>query len=142
MKSRYIDARTLGAVAGAGLFCMAAAPASAETRGYVISWFATATYNLDFKSNCPLDKNGGGLKLKIRELVEIGYTPEKAKELVENSEVNLGADVNRKIETRARVNGKPASVFNYPEATKDPEIETSSGRYAFGFDLGGKKAEM
>ena len=31
----------------------AASPASAETRGYVISWFATATNNPDFVQNCP-----------------------------------------------------------------------------------------
>src|SRR5580692_9097013 len=56
----------------------ASAPARAETRGYIVSWFATATHAQDFKLNCPLDKNGGGLNLAIRNLMDIGYPREDA----------------------------------------------------------------
>ncbi len=119
--------------------CLSSAPSMAETRGYVIGWFSTATYN-DFHANCPQDKNGGGLKLKYRNLMEIGYSEAEAKSIVDKSVVNLGDDINKRINTRARVNGKPANVANYPEAVADPNIETVSGRYAFGFNLGGKNA--
>jgi len=117
--------------------CLNAAPASAETRGYIIAWFSTATYN-DYHANCPADKNGGGLKLKIRNLMDIGYSEAEALDIVNNSVVNLGADINRRINTRAVVAGKPANVANYPDAVKDPNIETVTGKFAYGFDLGGK----
>src|SRR5579862_3814270 len=67
-------------VAGTAL-CLASAPSSAETRGYIISWFATATHVQDFKLNCPQDRNGGGLNLAIRNLMDVGYSREEATKL-------------------------------------------------------------
>ncbi len=40
--------------------CLAAAPTRAETRGYVISWFATATNVGDFRENCPSTRTAAG----------------------------------------------------------------------------------
>jgi hypothetical protein len=116
--------------------------ASAETRAYMISWFATATYNLDFKGNCPEDKNGGGLKVDIRDLMEIGLTHEEAVAHINSTARDSdGTDYGKRIRTRARVKGEPASIFNFPDATKDPEIETSKGKYAYGFNLDGVTKE-
>lgn len=119
-----------------------AAPSQAETRGYVISWFATATNSTDFKANCPQDKNGGGLKLAIRNLVDIGYSREEATEMANDPKAEYRQDLQDRITNRARVNGKPVSVYNYPEAVADPNIETVSGKFAYGFDLGGKNSSM
>jgi hypothetical protein len=102
---------------------LAAAPASAETRGYVLSWFATATNTPDFAANCP----------------------EEAKDL---NRVKFGAAANGKGQNgdtgnrdHALVNGKPAPVLDYPDAVQqDPNIETVVGKYAYGFDLGGPAA--
>src|SRR5882724_1550876 len=117
--------------------CVASTNSGAETRGYVISWFATATYSVDFKESCPLDKNGGGLKLAIRNLMDIGYNREQATEMANNPAVENRKEIQEKVINRAVVAGQHVSVFNYPEAIPDPNIETVSGRFAYGFDLGG-----
>ncbi len=116
-----------------------ATQASAETRGYVISWFATATNAADFKANCPEDRNKGRIEWTIRDLIAVGYTKEQATEIVATAvdSVTLPPEIQNKMDTRAVVAGKPASVYNYPEAVADPNIETVTGKYAYGFDLGG-----
>ncbi len=93
---------------------LAAVPAAAETRGYVISWFATATNNPEFATNCPR------------------ATADPA-----SRHANTGT---RRVD-RAFVDGKEVSAFNYPDALeKDPDIETVTGPHAYGFDLGGPPA--
>src|SRR5581483_7075924 len=82
-------------------------PASAETRGYVISWFATATNNPDFASNCP----------------EAAKNP--------NRVLFVAAAGARGRNDAATVNGKPVAALDYPDAVqKDPNIETVVGKYA------------
>lgn len=134
--------RTVAAIVPLLMCC---APAMAETRGYVISWFATATNTPDFKKNCPENRNGGQVNLQIRNLMSIGYTKEQATAMANKEggmEVgNADRGIRQKIVMRARVNGKPASIYNYPDAVEDPNIETVTGPYAFGFDLGGTSPE-
>ena len=92
--------------------------AHAETRGYLVSWFAIATNNPDFTTNCP----------------EAAKDPKR---------VQLGVDdaEERFYRYKASVNGKPVSPFNYPSAVdKDPNIETVVGPRAYGFDLGGPES--
>jgi hypothetical protein len=127
---------------GIGAVLLVSAPVRAETRGYVISWFATATNAANFKINCPQDKNGGRTEWTIRDLRAVGYTQEQAVEIVKNAanSTELPADITRKMDTRATVNGHPVSIYNYPEAVADPNIETVSGKFAYGFDLGGSAA--
>jgi hypothetical protein len=131
-------------VSGAALavvVSIAASPLRAETRGYVISWFATATYIRDFKENCPNDRNKGRTELDIRRLTEIGYTREQATRIVGTGTVTLSAQYESRIATNAlQANGRHVSIYNYPDATKDPNIETVTGKYAYGFDLGGTNA--
>jgi hypothetical protein len=115
-------------------------PSRAETRGYIISWFATATFVQDFKRNCPLDKNGGGVNLAIRNLMDIGYSREDATRFANDPALQAGKNIRERITNRAIVNGQHVSVFNYPDAVPDPNIETVSGPYAYGFDLGGPAA--
>jgi hypothetical protein len=119
------------------LFCLWPVASMAETRGYVISWFATATNVGDFKENCPLNKNGGGLNLAIRDLIDVGYSREEATKMANNAQFQQGPNLRERIVHRAVVDGKHVSVYNYPDQVPDPNIETVSGRYAYGFDLGG-----
>jgi hypothetical protein len=141
---QLVSSRRLRCVAAtllAGIpLCLAASPASAETRGYIISWFATATHVQDFKLNCPQDRNGGGLNLAIRNLMDVGYSREDATKLANDPVAEYQSDIQEKITNRAVVNGKHVSVYNYPDAVKDPNIETVTGKYAYGFDLGGPAA--
>jgi len=119
---------------------IAAGQAHAETRGYVISAFSTATYIKNLKEACPDGRNGTIVDMHIRDIINLGYTKEQAVAAMnstrdpENMPREL-SDINR---NRAIVNGKNVSVYSYPDATPDPDIETVVGKYAYGFDLGGR----
>ena len=90
-------------------------PASAETRGYVISWFATATNNPDFVANCP----------------QAAKDPDRVKFVVKGAPKRY----------TALVNGKAVQPLDYPDAVgKGLNLETVVGTYAYGFDLGGPAA--
>jgi hypothetical protein len=98
---------------------VAASAASAETRGYVVSWFATATNNPDFVQNCP----------------EQAKDPDRVKFVTKGRVV--GGDLLQRTDV-ALVNGKKAAPLDYPDAVqKDPGFEPVVGKYAYGFDLGG-----
>lgn len=104
-------------VAGAALvvpMLLTGASASAETRGYVISWFATATNNPEFAINCP--------------------------RAVKDPASRYATTGKRRVD-RAFVDGVEVSAYDYPDALEtDPDIETVTGPHAYGFDLGGPEA--
>lgn len=108
-------ATILGAAGVALPLIFGAAPASAESRGYLISWFAVATNNPDFVTNCP----------------EAAKDPNRVKFAVAED-----ANNNRR-KYRAIVNGQEVLPNPYPGAVPDPNIETVTGSRAYGFDLGG-----
>ncbi len=90
---------------------LSATPAAAETRGYVISWFATAVNTRDFATDCPL-------AAKDNKTAADALGPAR--------------------KDTAMVDGKPVPTSSYPAAVqKDPDIETIKGKFAYGFDLGG-----
>jgi hypothetical protein len=92
------------------------APASGETRGYVISWFATATNNPDFAVNCP--------------------------RAFKDPDSRFATTGKRRID-HALVDGEEVAALDYPDALQnDPDIETVSGKYAYGFDLGGPQSNQ
>jgi hypothetical protein len=104
---------TVAAIAILLPLLLAVSVAPAETRGYVISWFATATYNPGLAINCP----------------RTAKDPSKVAGIG-----NLG-----RPRDRALVDGKPVPPDDFPDAVvTDPNIETVVGKYAYGFDLGGK----
>lgn len=118
------------------LLSCAIATAHAETRGYVISSFTTATHSVNFEESCPENRNGGGAEWMVRDLISIGIPAPRARRIAEGVDDDDG-EVRRRLNLRASVNGEPASIYNYPDAVPDPNIETVSGKYAYGFDLGG-----
>lgn len=141
LKSRSgVVATTVRSILLGAPLALTAASAMAESHGYVISWFATSTYNKNWKEACPEDRNGGGLKTAIRNFVEIGIPREQATEMANDPALPNRDEIQQRVATRAVVNGKPAVIYNYPDAVKDPNIETVGGPYAYGFDLGGKAA--
>ena len=130
---------TLAALILAGV---AATPALAESRGYVVSWFATATTLdvVDYKANCPDGRSGTRVSQVMNEIMAGGYSREEALNIVSHNRdtIVLPDDVLHRVDMRAVVNGRHVSVYNYPEATADTNMETVSGKYAYGFDLGSK----
>jgi hypothetical protein len=108
----YVRSAVLVAVALP--FVLSAKPTSAETRGYVISWFATAVNTRDFAGDCP--------------------------DTAKHIDKGAAEDGPRRRDV-ALVDGKPVPTSSYPAAVqKDPAIETIQGKYAYGFDLGGPAA--
>ena len=102
---------TVAAATASLMYVLGCACASAETRGYVISWFATATNNPDFTINCP--------------------------RAAKDPSSRFATTVKRRVD-HAFVNGKEVAPLDYPDALqKDPDVETVVGPYAYGFDLGG-----
>jgi hypothetical protein len=102
------------------LLC-APAPATAETRGYVISWFATATNNPDFVQNCPQESKDPN---RVKYVFGMGLTAEGGRGRY-----------------HAVVDGKPVPPLNYPDAAQEEaDWEPVVGKYAYGFDLGGPEA--
>ncbi len=116
-----------------------AAPVRGESRGYIIDWFATATNAADYKVNCPENRNGGVMSWLRRDMIEAGYAAPEADKILTSvvGDMDLPQDVATRIFTRAKVNGRNVNVRSYPEAVPDPQIETVTGKYAHGFDLGG-----
>src|SRR5690349_3581631 len=94
----------------AAALALAAHAAQADTRGYIIGWFATATDIPDYKVDCPLGHMDGQTEMNVRQLREIGYTQEQAVKIVADAGAQIGPEYRYRIDTNARVNGKPASV--------------------------------
>jgi hypothetical protein len=75
--------------------------------------------------------------MHIRELAAIGFTIEQATALQKKTRDTDAVipEYRERIYNRARLNGKPVSVFTYPDFVPDTDIETYSGKFAYGFDL-------
>src|SRR6185312_16106201 len=64
----------IGSVVALGVTLLSvSSAASAETRGYVISWFATATNNPDFVRNCPQESKDPN---RVKYVFGMGLTAE------------------------------------------------------------------
>jgi small nuclear ribonucleoprotein (snRNP)-like protein len=107
----------------------------AETRGYAIAQFMTATYANE--GNCPLGGNGTPTDLKVRILSQRGYTKDQALKIIENGDKDEKG--NRfDFLRRGTIDGKPADISNFPYSAPDPKIETNVGKLGYGFNLDGK----
>jgi len=109
---------------------------AAETRAYAIAQFMTATYANE--GNCPQGGNGTAADIKIRVLMDMGYTRDQAQKIVANNdrdESGKRIDVLR----RGKINGQPVDISNFPWSAPDPKIETNVGKYANGFNLDGRE---
>ncbi|HLG86886.1 MAG TPA: hypothetical protein VKZ79_06780 [Alphaproteobacteria bacterium] len=108
--------------------------AAAETRGYVVSWFTTATYSQD--GDCAEGPNPSADAMYRRILAELGKSSAEVDELMRTFPVIKGG----LIANRGRIDGKPVNVYVNPTSVSDPKIHTVSGHYAYGFNLDGKGA--
>jgi hypothetical protein len=127
------------AVACGAFAALAALPAHAETRTYVVGWFSQATYSQE--SDCPGGENPDITKQWLKDLADLGYTPQQIQELAgKEAEGQSGGELRTLMVNRARVNGQPANALAYPEYVKDPQLKASVSKYAYGFNLDGKGA--
>ena len=128
----YISA----ALGAAALTMSLSAPAAAETRSYVVSWFSLAT-NSDEK-DCPGGPNPGVQLQYLKSLADLGYNSKQIEEMVKKSQNGDGAEMFDALRNRGRMDGKPVSPYIYPATTKDPQWKAITGKQAFGFNLDGK----
>src|SRR3569833_2912263 len=119
-----LEMRRLRVVAGLVAVVLASPAAAKETRAYVISWFAEATYPQD--DACPGGPNPDITTQYLKTLAALGYTPEQIEEIAKKAE---GGDGNNNelrdlMTARARINGKPANPYIHPEAVADPKLKS------------------
>jgi len=127
---------TRSGLMGLALLTCASTGAFAETRSYAIAQFMTATYANE--GNCPLGGNGTAADIKIRVLMDQGYTKDQAEKIVANNDKD---ESGKRIDVlrRGRINGQPVDISNFPYSAPDPKIETNVGKYANGFNLDGRE---
>ncbi len=128
--------RASAALAGLALAAGVSTSAFAETRGYAIAQFMTATYANE--GNCPAGGNGTANDIKMRVIMDMGYTKDQAEQIVANNDKDASGkrvDVLR----RGKLNGKAVDISNFPYSAPDPKVETNVGKFANGFNLDGKE---
>jgi hypothetical protein len=109
---------------------------SAETKGYVVSWFHTATYVSP--DNCPNGENPGTSEYREQNLIKLGYTKEQALAMVTSPKVADTQKIRALLVYRGIHNGKPANVYNFPTSVPDSHLNTVAGKYMYGFNLNGR----
>lgn len=127
----------LAAVAGMLALSAGAQPASAaQTKSYVISWFSLATYSQD--GDCSKGLNPSIEKIYTNSLVRQGYGPEKIQHFLETFNGVLRGEYLDAIENRARIDGKPANIYQNPTGQPDTNLNPVDGKFGRGFNLDGK----
>jgi len=131
---RAVLAMTL--VGGAG----APAPASAETREFMMKWFVEAANALPDNSDCPLGLNGSPEEMVRAQLLAVGISKDETESLI--SRINGGAspeNVRDALVHRGRFNGRPMQVYTYPTSVPDLKLwKPNKGPYVYGFNLDGR----
>lgn len=123
-------------VLSAGLMgAVAAAPAYAETRSYVVSYLTLAMHSEE--GDCPGGPNPNINEQYRASLDELGIP---SKEIDEELDKTINSSPNSPLQMRARIDGKPVNAFRNPAAAKDPHLKTLTGKYALGFNLDGRGA--
>jgi hypothetical protein len=105
---------------------------AADSYGFVISLFHTATYS--DPSNCPRGGNGTSLDIQRRVLMREGYSRSAAQKILLNGKDATGTPLGELLAKRGK-HKEAVDPFNDPASAVDPQIEMVAGRYAFGFNL-------
>jgi hypothetical protein len=118
-----------------------AAPVQAlESRSFVMSWFAQATYSNDHDCS-------GGVHPEVEEVyfryaqrlgVNAATIDEWRKKLMAGEETR---ELQELVSMRGRVDGKPVNPYSNPAAVMDLQLPGLDGKYAYGFNLDGKGAD-
>jgi len=114
--------------------------ALADSRQYVVSWYAQATYSND--QDC-----SGGVHPEVEELYLryarlMGSSEAQIKDW--RAKLMAGEDVRDLYElimNRGRIDGQPANPYTHPASVVDLKLPGLDGKFAYGFDLDGKGAD-
>ena len=102
LKSLFSSSPFGAAVVVLPLFCSGSAFA-AESRGYVVSWFHTATHSAP--DNCPNGQNLGATGFYERELIRLGKSEDEARKTVTSSDPKVIFEMLETLRFRGRVIG-------------------------------------
>lgn len=119
------------------LLAVPLAPASAETRNYVVSWF-TPGMNSE-EGDCPGGINPPIEKQWVKDLMDLGMSRAEAEQIV----VRVGSGDRKAHEiiiNRGRIEGQPVNAYNNPQSVKDPMMTAVEAKYGYGFNLDGRGA--
>jgi len=140
-----IRSRVIGSLFSATALVAVSAPAFAESRSYVVSMFAPASYNKD--GDC-----SKGVNIPVGEQYELdllaaGYTKEQVEQLktsVDDTTMFGGYNTAwaRAVIFRGKINGKQVNAWVNPASALDPGLHMIDGPTAVGFDLDGKGADQ
>jgi hypothetical protein len=120
---------------------MAGAPLGAmESRTFVVSWFAEATYSNDHDCSQGVHPEIEQVYFKYAERMGVSAATIEGwrKKLMEGEDP---PDLEELVGMRGRVDGKPVNPFTNPAAVIDLEAPGLDGKYAYGFNLDGKGAD-
>jgi hypothetical protein len=138
LRDRVSRARLL--IAAALCFGSLASPAnSAQTKGFVVSWFAQAEYADPQGRDCPQGVNDAPEVFYRKELTQSGLPKQQVDAFVRDF-----GDLTKIKETipiatmRGRIDGKPADVYANPDSMPDPHLKLVEGPMGYGFNLDGK----
>lgn len=139
-KHMNIFRRTAASVLGA-VMVTSALPAAAETRSFVVSMFAPASYNQE--GDCSKGVNITVADQYVLDMLAVGYTKEQIEMMQSTANDigminNYGSDWGRAIVFRAKVKGKAVSAWINPQAALDPNLNMIDGKLGVGFDLDGR----
>jgi hypothetical protein len=130
--NRRLGLRELTGCAAAVLALVGTTAARAETRGYVFSWFYTATASQP--DDCPNGFNPTSEEMSRKILLDMGKKPEELDKFYKDYPANMyGA-----IVMRGKKDGKPTYIYANPTTEPDPQIKTAQGHVSYGFNLDGK----
>lgn len=115
----------------------ASGTAQAETRAYVVSWFAQATNSQE--GDCSGGVHPEIEKLYMRYVERLGLPAadvERYKK--ELATASGGAELGDVIVNRGRINGQPVNGWTHPAAVPDLNMPGLDGKFGYGFNLDGK----
>lgn len=129
-----LTARTLKLGLTLGLV-FAPGAASAESRTFVVSFFAQATTSVD--GDCSKGVNPTIEEQYLLNLAHLGYSKEDIAAMAKK-EMEGNGNVGKIMMTRGRIDGQPVNAYAHPTAVVDPKLNPLDGRFAYGFDMDGK----
>lgn len=118
----------------------AAAPSRAsESRSFVISWFAQATYSNDHDCSAGVHPEVEQIYFRYAQRLGVDAATIEAwrKKLMEGEDVK---ELQELVSMRGRVDGKPVNPYTNPAAVVDLQLPGLDGNYAYGFNLSGAAA--
>ena len=115
--------------------------AAAQSKTWVMTWFAPAMANFD-ERDCPSGVNPRWAVQRIENLRHLGYTEAQIRQLQKEENAGQeGYEASRIVDEnrmRGRVRGQPVNAYLYPANVDDPKLKPVHGPgFAYGFHMKG-----